>query len=70
MVSSRLSQCGLTSERDSPFGIDSTYMNKDQDKKSEIRIPDDGADVIEIAGAKTDKEKSLAVAQARLIGDL
>jgi len=45
-------------------------MNKDQDKKSEIRIPDDGADVIEIAGAKTDKEKSLAVAQARLIGDL
>lgn len=35
-----------------------------------IRLPADEADVIEMAGAETDEEKALAVAQARLIGDI
>jgi len=41
-----------------------------QNETSEIRLPADGADVIELAGAETDEERNVAVAQARLIGDL
>jgi len=43
-------------------------MSNEQD--SEVRQPADEEDVIEIAGGETDEEKALAVAQARLIGDL
>ena len=35
-----------------------------------IRLSEDEEEVIEMAGAETDEEKNLAVAQARLIGDL
>ena len=44
-------------------------MSEEQDQ-NEIRIPADEADVIDMAGAETDEEEALAVAQARLIGDL
>jgi len=37
---------------------------------SGIRLLADEADVIELVGAETDKEKNVAVVQARLIGDL
>ena len=40
------------------------------EQKNEIRIPADEEKVAEIAGVETDEEKALAVAQARLIGDL
>jgi hypothetical protein len=42
----------------------------EQDKNPKIRLPDDEGDVTEIAGAETEEEQNLAVAQARLIGDL
>jgi len=35
-----------------------------QNKTSGIRLPADEADVIELAGAETDEEKNVAVAQA------
>lgn len=41
-----------------------------QNETSEIRLPADEADVIELAGAETDEEENVAIAQARLIGDL
>jgi hypothetical protein len=44
-------------------------MSDEQDE-NEIRIPADEEEVIDMAGAETDEEKNLAVAQARLIGDL
>ncbi|RKS81375.1 hypothetical protein BDK61_0654 [Haloarcula quadrata] len=44
-------------------------MSNEQNQ-NEIRIPADEEEVIEMAGAETDEEKNLAVAQARLIGDL
>lgn len=40
------------------------------DEQNEIRIPADEEEVIDMADAETDEEKNLAVAQARLIGDL
>ena len=45
-------------------------MGDEQDKNPEIRIPADEEEVIDMDGAETDEEKNLAVAQARLIGDL
>ena len=42
----------------------------DEQNKNEILLPTDEEEVIEMAGAKTDNEKNLAVRQARLIGDL
>ncbi|WP_310898396.1 hypothetical protein [Haloarcula onubensis] len=42
----------------------------DEQNQNEIRIPADEEEVAEIVGAETDEEKALAVAQARLIGDL
>ncbi|WP_155119989.1 hypothetical protein [Haloarcula rubripromontorii] len=45
-------------------------MSDEKNENPKIRIPDDEEDVHEIAGAETDEEKALAVAQARLIGDL
>jgi hypothetical protein len=45
-------------------------MSDEQNTSPKINLPDDEAEVIEIAGAETDEEKALAVAQARLIGDL
>ncbi|ESS07300.1 MAG: hypothetical protein A07HB70_00574 [uncultured archaeon A07HB70] len=44
-------------------------MSDDQNQ-DEIRIPADEEEVIEMAGAKTEQEKNLAIAQAKLIGDL
>jgi hypothetical protein len=58
-----------TSERSSRFASDSTGMSDDQNE-NEIRIPADEEEVSDMAGAETDEEKNLAVAQARLIGDL
>jgi hypothetical protein len=40
----------------------------DEQNQSEIRIPADEEEVIDMAGAETDEEMNLAVAQARLIG--
>ncbi|WP_275039514.1 hypothetical protein [Natrinema altunense] len=40
------------------------------DENPDTQLPDDEDEVIEIAEAETDEEKTLAVAQARLIGDL
>jgi len=45
-------------------------MSDEQEENIEIDLPDDESDVHEIAGAETEEEKALAVAQARLIGDL
>ena len=42
----------------------------DEQNQNEIRIPADKEEVIDMAGAETDEKKNLAVAQARLIGDL
>jgi len=42
----------------------------DEQNQNEIRLPNDEEEVIDVAGAETDEEKNLAVAQARLIGDL
>ena len=36
----------------------------------EIRIPADEEEAIDMAGAETEEEQNLAVAQARLIGDI
>ncbi|WP_268258136.1 hypothetical protein [Halopiger djelfimassiliensis] len=40
------------------------------DENPDIRLPDEEDEAIEIAVAETDEQKALAVAQARLIGDL
>jgi len=45
-------------------------MSDEQNKSPEINLPDDETDVHDIAGVETDEEQALAVAQARLIGDL
>jgi hypothetical protein len=45
-------------------------MSNEQDKSPEINLPEDESEVAEIAGAETEEEKALAVAQAKLIGDL
>jgi hypothetical protein len=42
----------------------------EKQEENEIGLPEDEEDVIEMAGAETDQEKNLAVAQARPIGDL
>jgi len=42
----------------------------DEQNQNEIYLPDDEEEVIDVAGAETDEEKNLAVAQAQLIGDL
>jgi len=42
----------------------------DEQNGDEIRLPTDEEEVIDMAGAETDDEKNLAVAQARLIGVL
>jgi hypothetical protein len=44
-------------------------MSEEQNE-DQIRLPTDAEEVIDMAGAETDEEKALAVAQARLIGDL
>ena len=36
----------------------------------DVEIPEDDQAVIDVAGAETDEEKALAIAQAELIGDL
>ena len=36
----------------------------------DVEIPEDEQAVIDVAGAETDEEKALAIAQAELIGDL
>jgi hypothetical protein len=40
------------------------------DENEEVQIPKDEQAVIDAAGAETDEEKALAIAQAKLIGDL
>lgn len=40
------------------------------DETPDVRVPEDETDVLEIAGAETDEERALAVAQARMIGDV
>ena len=40
----------------------------DEENQNKIRIPANEEEVIEMAGAETDAEKNLAIAQARLIG--
>ncbi|MFC7323104.1 hypothetical protein ACFQMF_00770 [Halorubrum rutilum] len=45
-------------------------MSDEQNKSPEINLPDGESEVHEMAGAETDEEKALAVAQAELIGDL
>jgi len=45
-------------------------MTDEQNKNPGIRVPADEEEVIDMVGAETDDEKNLAVAQARLIGDL
>ena len=45
-------------------------MSDEQNKSPEINLPDDESEVHDMAGAETDEEENLAVAQARLIGDL
>jgi hypothetical protein len=45
-------------------------MSSEPDKNPARHIPADEEEVIDMAGAETDEEKNLAVAQARLIGDL
>lgn len=42
----------------------------DEQNQNEIHLPTDEQEVIDMAGAETEEEKNLAVAQARLIGDL
>jgi len=44
-------------------------MSDEQDQ-NEIRIPTDEEEVIDMVDTETNEEKNLAVAQARLIGDL
>jgi hypothetical protein len=45
-------------------------MSEEQDKSPDVQIPEDEQEVIEMAGAETEQEKNLAIAQAKLIGDL
>lgn len=45
-------------------------MSGKKDMNTELRLAEDKAEVIEMAGAETDEQKTLAVAQARLIGDI
>ncbi|WP_160164301.1 hypothetical protein [Natrinema gari] len=45
-------------------------MSDEENRNPEVRLPEDEDDIIDMAGAGTDEEKNLAVAQARLIGDL
>jgi hypothetical protein len=45
-------------------------MSEEQNKNPEIHLPDDEEDVIDMAGAETEEEKSRAIAQARRLGDL
>jgi len=40
------------------------------EESDEVRIPKDEQAVIEAAGAETDEEKALAIAQAKLFGDI
>lgn len=40
------------------------------DENDTVQIPEDEQAVIEMAGAKTDEQKALAIAQAKLIGDI
>lgn len=42
----------------------------DEGEEDQIRLPEDEEAVIEMADGKTDEEKALALAQARLIGDI
>lgn len=40
------------------------------DENPPVRIPENEEAVIELAGAETEQEKNVAIAQAKLIGDL
>lgn len=40
------------------------------DENPETKIPEDEDAVIEMAGAETEEEKAVAIAQAKLIGDI
>jgi hypothetical protein len=60
-------QSGKTDTRIAAVG---KSMSEDENMSPEIDLPDGENDVHEIAGAETDEEKALAVAQARLIGDI
>ena len=42
-------------------------MSDERDENPKVRIPEDEREVIEMAGAETEQEKNLAIAQARLI---
>ncbi|CDK38922.1 hypothetical protein [Halorubrum sp. AJ67] len=42
----------------------------DEQNQDGIRVPADEEEAIDMAGAETEEEQNLAVAQARLIGDL
>jgi len=46
------------------------YSMSRQKNETEIHIPEDEEEVIEITDAETEQEKNLAIAQARLIGDI
>ena len=45
-------------------------MSDERNENPETRLPADQEEVIDMAGAETDKEKALAVAQAKLVGDV
>lgn len=59
-----------TNERSSRIAVDSMDMSDEENRNPEIHLPTDEEEVIDMTGAETDEEKALAVAQARLIGDL
>lgn len=45
-------------------------MSEQQDERPDCWVPEDEQEVIERAGAETEQEKNLAIAQAKRIGDL
>jgi hypothetical protein len=45
-------------------------MSEQEDKSPDVQIPEDEQEVIEMAGAETEQEKRVAVAQAEVIGDI
>lgn len=59
-----------TVERDSPLRSYCTAMSEQEDKSPDVRIPEDEQEVIEIAGAETEQEKNVAIAQAKVIGEI
>jgi hypothetical protein len=59
-----------TTESNSFIAPDSTGMSEEQDRSPDVQIPKDEEEVIEMSEAETEQQKNLAIAQAKLIGDL